>query len=148
MAAGAWLAAALPAAAQQPVAPPPPPPAEGSYELWAVEEQPRLRNADKVAERIAAAYPPALADSGIGGQVRLRLRILENGRVDPESVSVLQATNPAFVEAATTVARQMRFAPAKARGRPMKVWVELPIHFRSPVPRPAEGDSARTGARP
>jgi TonB family protein len=34
------------------------PPDEGTYELSAIEEQPRLRNGDEIARMIEAQYPP------------------------------------------------------------------------------------------
>ncbi|HVG45579.1 MAG TPA: TonB family protein, partial [Longimicrobium sp.] len=101
-------------------APPPPPsssPDEGTYELSAVEEQPRLRNGTEVARQIAASFPSTLPDSVVAGRVVLRFRIQENGRVDSATVSVVQATNPAFAETAMAVARQMRFTPARTGGR-------------------------------
>jgi TonB family protein len=128
---------------------PPPPPAEGCEPSAAVE-QPRLLNAGREARRIAAVYPSALADSGIEGQVLLRFRVLANGRVDPESVSAVRASNPAFAEAATMVVREMRFRPARGvGGRPVIAWAVLPINFRLP-PRPAvrPDSSGRGGARP
>jgi hypothetical protein len=69
--------------------------------------------------------------------------------VDPESVSAVWASNPAFAEAATKLVEEMRFSPARADGRPVLAWAVLPIHFRLP-PRPAvkPDSSGRGGARP
>jgi TonB family protein len=130
------------------VAAPPPPPAEGCVPSAAME-QPRLLNADRVARRMAAVYPSALADSGIVGEVHLRFRVLLNGRVDPESVSAVQASNQAFAEAAIRLVEEMRFRPARVGGRPVVAWAVLPFHFQLP-PRPAVSpdSSGRGGARP
>ena len=124
------------------------PPDEGTYELSAVEEQPRLQNGADITRQLSASFPSSLPDSVVAGRVVLRFRILEDGRVDSATISVQHATNPAFGETAMTVARQMRFRPARTGGRPVKVWVDLPIYFHRPAPRPAAGDSASTGARP
>jgi TonB family protein len=121
------------------------PPDEGTYELSAIEEQPRLQNAAEVARLITTAYPAALADSGIAGHVMLRFRILENGQADPATISAVQSTHPGFAEPAISVARGMRFRPARTGGRPVKVWVDLPIFFRLAGPRPARPDSSGTG---
>ncbi|HET7229584.1 MAG TPA: TonB family protein [Longimicrobium sp.] len=123
------------------------PPDEGTYELSAVERPPRMLNVDEIGRQITANYPAALVDSGVTGQVDLRFRILENGTVDPESVMVEEATNPAFADAATRVTGKMRFSPAFLRGCPVKVWVTLPIYFNIMKPLPAEGDSAGRGTR-
>lgn len=128
---------------------PPPPAAEGCVPSAALE-QPRLLNPGRVARQIAAVYPSALADSGIEGEVHVRFRVLLNGRVDPESVSAVWASNPAFVEAAIRVVQEMRFRPATVvGGRPVIAWAVLPINFRLP-PRPTvkPDSSGRGGARP
>jgi TonB family protein len=133
----------------RPVVPPPPPPQAEGYELSAVDERPRLLDAGRFARRIAAVYPSALADSGIAGEVYLRFRILLDGHVDPESVSAVRASHPAFAEAATTLVQEIRFRPARVGGRAVIAWAVLPIHFRLP-PRPAvkPDSSGRGGARP
>lgn len=126
------------------------PPDEGTYELSAVEELPVIRNPAGVARQIAARYPPALRDSGVWGGVILRFRLMESGTVEPSSVGVELTTDPAFNEPAMAVVREMRFQPARVNGRPVKVWIELPIGFLAVPTAPAPADSAATptGARP
>ena len=144
LAAAAWLAAAPPAAGQQND---PKPPSEGTYELSAVEVLPQLRNRDEIARAIAERYPRALLDSAVTGDVLLRFRVLRDGTVDPASVLVERATNDAFAEAAMAVARRMQFAPAKLGGRPVVVWVTVPIRFGIERPAPAREDFSGTGGR-
>lgn len=115
------------------------PPNEGTYELAAVDELPMLRDRERAARRIAAAFPPALRDSGVAaGAVMVRFRIMENGTVDAASPRVEMTTEPRFDEAAISVIRQMRFQPAKLNGRPVKAWVVMPIQFQAPAPAPSE----------
>jgi TonB family protein len=118
------------------------PPDEGTYELSAVEELPVIRNPAGVGRQIAARYPPALRESGVWGGVVLRFRLMENGTVEPSSLSVELTTDPAFDEPAMAVVREMRFQPAKVN--------ELPIGFMTVPTAPAPADSAATppGARP
>jgi protein TonB len=106
------------------------PPDEGTYELSAVEEQPSLSNSSEVQRQLARNYPPLLRDAGVIGTVTLRMRVLEDGHVDPESISVENTTHDAFADAAKRVVEKMRFRPAKVGGHPVKVWVTLPVTFQ------------------
>lgn len=104
-------------------------PEEGTYEISAVEERPDLTNRADIGRSISRNYPPLLKDAGITGTVTLRLRVLEDGRVDQESIQVENSSHDAFADAAKKVVERMRFRPAKVGGRPVKVWVTLPITF-------------------
>jgi protein TonB len=106
------------------------PPDEGTYELSAVEEQPALSNGAEVQRQLSRQYPPLLRDAGVVGTVTLRMRVLENGTVDPESISVENSTHDAFADAAKRVVERMRFRPAKVGGKAVKVWVTLPVTFQ------------------
>ncbi|MBV9108463.1 MAG: energy transducer TonB, partial [Gemmatimonadetes bacterium] len=106
------------------------PPDEGTYELSAVEEQPSLSNSSEVQRQLARNYPPLLRDAGVTGQVVLRMRVMEDGHVDPESISVESTSNDAFGDAAKRVVERMRFRPAKVGGHAVKVWVTLPVTFQ------------------
>jgi TonB family protein len=120
-------------------------PAEGTYELAAIEEMPRPLNTGFIARQIAARYPRALRDQYVSGYVILRFRVLEGGTVDSATVTPVLSTDLAFEEPAVTVVRQMRFSPARVNGRPVKAWVELPIHFDVERPAPPPADSAAAG---
>jgi protein TonB len=106
------------------------PPDEGTYELSAVEEQPELSNRSEVARQMSRNYPPLLRDAGVTGTVTIRMRVNEDGHVDAESISVENSTHEAFGDAAKRVVERMRFRPAKVGGRPVKVWVTLPVTFQ------------------
>jgi protein TonB len=106
------------------------PPDEGTYELSAVEEQPELSNRSEVARQLSRNYPPLLRDAGVVGTVTVRMRVMENGSVDPSSVSIENSTHEAFGDAARRVVERMRFRPAKVGGKAVKVWVTLPVTFQ------------------
>jgi protein TonB len=106
------------------------PPDEGTYELSAVEEQPELSNRSEVARQLSRNYPPLLRDAGVVGTVTIRMRVMENGSVDPESISIENSTHDAFGDAAKRVVERMRFRPAKVGGKAVKVWVTLPVTFQ------------------
>jgi TonB family protein len=92
------------------------------------DEQPVLATRD-LARLINRAYPPSLKAHPVPGSADVHMLILATGRVDSASVSYETASSPAFGFAATQVARQLRFRPAKVGGRPVAVWVTYPIHF-------------------
>jgi protein TonB len=96
----------------------------------AVETHPALLNAGDVMRRIAQGYPPLLRDRGTTGMAVLRMRVTADGQPDPAALYVLGATRSGFARAAAGVARHMRWRPATTNGKPVAVWVELPIMFQ------------------
>jgi TonB family protein len=79
-------------------------------------------------------YPIELWDQDIEGQTLLRVRVTETGQVD--SVVVLESSGQgAFDSAAIAGARDLRFRPARRKGKRIVVWAEVPVHF-SKRPRP------------
>lgn len=74
-------------------------------------------------------YPVALRDAGVGGEVHVRFRVLQNGTVDPASVAVTRSTEHGFDEAAIEAARRLTFSPARIYGQPVRVWVAVPITY-------------------
>lgn len=110
------------------------PPDEGSYDLSVIEVQPRLRNGDDIARMIEAQYPPALREGRVEGEATVRFRIMETGRVDPQTVTIEHATHEAFGPVAASAARLMRFSPALIGRVPVRVWVSVPVRFRLQFP--------------
>jgi TonB family protein len=121
-------------------------PEEGTYELAAIEEFPRLLNGAVVSRSFTQSYPPALRDSSVSGDVIVRFRVVEDGTVDPATTEAILSTDLAFEEPAIAGVRLMRFRPAKVGGRPVKAWIEIPIHFSvqtdepAGAPRPEQND--------
>ncbi len=77
---------------------------------------------------IPATYPLDLWDAGVEGETLLRVRVTEMGAVD--SVEVIEASGyPAFDSAAVRGARELRFSPAREKGRRIRVWAKIPVHF-------------------
>ena len=100
-----------------------------TYDINAVEQMPELINRQTVFNAIEREYPPVLRDMGTRGAVTLRMRLLEDGRVDRASVDVTESSGLQFDDAARRVVYLMRFRPARIRGRAVKVWVTLPVVF-------------------
>lgn len=94
-------------------------------------ERPRLENAQEVRQALRDAYPDALRDAGIGGQVTVWFYIDAEGQVDEVRVAQ-ESEHPALDRAALEVARTFRFKPALNGETPVAVWVQFPIVFRTP----------------
>jgi protein TonB len=98
--------------------------------LSALESPPELLNREEVAEAISRNYPPLLRDAGVTGSATLRMQVGRDGVVDSTTIEVMESTHEAFGDAAARVASQLRFRPARVDGKPVRVWVTLPITFQ------------------
>jgi periplasmic protein TonB len=105
---------------------------QGTYELHAVEEHPRPTNLADLQRTMQRNYPPLLRDAGVQGTVQVRFRVLEDGRVDGESISVSASTHDQFNDPTIRAVRGLRFRPARVNNRPVRVWVELPVQWTVP----------------
>lgn len=105
------------------------PPDEGTYELSAVEEQPRPTNIADLRRQLERNYPPLLRDARVTGTVQVRMRVMEDGTVDANSIQVTSSSHEQFNDPTIRSVQRLRFRPAKVNGRPVKVWVELPIQW-------------------
>jgi protein TonB len=91
-------------------------------------------------------YPPALYAGKVQGNVTLRIHIDSTGAVWPESTIVVESSGyPALDSAAVKGSQQLRFEPAKLRGKPLGISILLPIFFRHPKGRPLPGDTILQG---
>jgi protein TonB len=106
------------------------PPDEGTYELSAVEEQPRVTNGAELQRLLERNYPPLLREAGVTGTVTVKMRVEEDGTVDANSISIEDASNDQFADATKRSVARLRFRPAKVGGRPVKVWVILPVTWQ------------------
>jgi TonB family protein len=100
---------------------------------------------------VPIAYPPALFEGRVEGDVVLRLFVDSTGKLIPESTRVAEASGyPALDSAALAGATALRFAPAKRHGVAVATAFLQPVEFRqvgttrtgtiltpTPVPPPA-----------
>jgi len=100
-----------------------------TVEAMTLDEPPKATNGLEAAMALARGYPRGMRDAGVGGAAMLRLRIGEDGRLDPASLRALWASRPAFAQAALSVARRIRWTPAQVDGHPAAAWALLPIAF-------------------
>lgn len=115
---------------------------------------------------VPIAYPPALFEQKVEGDVTLRLFVDSTGKLIPESTRVAEQSGyPALDSAALAGAAQLRFAPAKRHGIAVATAFLQPVEFRqvgttrtgtvtrppppapTPVPPPAPAP-ARPASRP
>lgn len=77
------------------------------------------------------AYPPALYEQKVEGDVTMRLFVDSTGKLIPESTRVVEASGyPALDSAALAGAAALRFAPAKRNGVPVATAFLQPVEFR------------------
>lgn len=105
------------------------PPDEGTYEISAVEERPSPTNTRDLLRQLERNYPPLLRDARVTGTVQVRMRVMEDGSVDANSITVTSSSHDQFNDPTIRSVQRLRFRPAKVNGRPVKVWVELPIQW-------------------
>lgn len=108
----------------------------------------------------AVQYPSDLYARGIEGDVVLRLYVDSTGRLAPESTRVAESSKWAALDsAAVRGVRQLRYAPARRRGRPVSTMFLQTVQFRRPGaaqtapperarPRPAPSRPPRADSSP
>ena len=80
---------------------------------------------------VPIAYPPALFDQKVEGDVTLRLFVDSTGRLVPESSRVAEPSGyPALDSAALAGSAALRFAPAKRHGIAVATVFLQPVEFR------------------
>jgi len=94
-----------------------------------VQERPHLTAASPVT------YPAPLLLGRVSGHVVVEAVIDTTGRVEEESIRVVESTDARFNEAARSYARGARFAPGRVAGRAVRVRFQIPVDFRLPSRR-------------
>lgn len=75
------------------------------------------------------SYPELLRQAGVQGQVVLEAVVDTTGRVLAQSLLVVAATNPGFVEPARQALLATLFRPAASGGKPVRMRVRIPYQF-------------------
>jgi TonB family protein len=92
--------------------------------------KPDLANRDVIARALTRSYPAALRDAGIGGTALVWVLIRPDGSVGKTEIRE-SSGRVELDEAALNVAKEMRFTPARHKGDPVAVWIQLPIVFKT-----------------
>jgi protein TonB len=120
----------------EPTVVPSDPPTPEPAEEWivddaSVEQRPELDRSG-LARAMERYYPPVLRDSRVTGRVVIELVVDTDGRVREGSARIVEASHPAFADAALRAAERFRFRPGKMAGTPVPVRVTLPIQWTVP----------------
>jgi TonB family protein len=83
---------------------------------------PRTRNP-------APDYPAELRQQGVRGFVRARFMVTADGKVKPNTLVILQATNKRFARAVEDVLPRLEFMPAEVQGRKVEQLTEQLFSF-------------------
>ena len=75
------------------------------------------------------AFPEQLRSAGLSGAVTLEFVVDTLGRIESESVRVLQSDHEQFTLSVRAVLLRLRFIPAEAQGRKVRQLVRLPFRF-------------------
>ncbi len=97
---------------------------EDSLYFEAVDDLP------KVVKQVPPRYPETARKRGQQGTVFLRALVNKRGR--PAKVSVIPGKElaPDLDKAAVNAVRQWEFTPAKAKGKPVEIYITIPVAFR------------------
>lgn len=78
---------------------------------------------------VKVEYPDAARERGIEGKVHVGFLVLRDGSTS--HLQIEQPAHPLLNAAALQAVNQMKFEPGTHRGRPVPVWMSLPISFRT-----------------
>ncbi|MBB4635451.1 energy transducer TonB [Longimicrobium terrae] len=100
----------------------------GIYELKDVTVQPRPINVPELQRAMELSYPEALRFAGTTGMVQVRFVVEKDGRTS--GATITRSTEIGFNNPTVYSVSALRFSPARVNGRPVRVWVELPIQWQ------------------
>jgi len=82
--------------------------------------------APKMLSTIKVAYPKEAKKNGIDGTVTISVLISKTGLV--EEAEIVDGI-PELNESAIKAIKKVRFKPGKHKGKPVNVWMDVPVHF-------------------
>ena len=75
-------------------------------------------------------YPAIAKDAGITGVVHVQFVVREDGKVDPDDITILRGVHLALDNEAKRVIKNMPdWIPGRQRGKPVAVYYKLPFRF-------------------
>lgn len=101
-----------------------------TYSLAEVETKPSLSSVAAFQRTVSDGYPEDLKRRRMGGIAEVAFIVDATGKVVPSSVEVVDATQPAFGEAAKKALLQTGFNPGKVSGSAVRTKVSLPIIYK------------------
>lgn len=107
----------------------PPPTHEGTNEYFVPYDEPPQPIGGFAAIQKSLVYPELARKAGVDGQVTVFARIDENGEVIDTKILVPLGESGCN-EAAVAAIKSVRWKPAQENGKPVAVWIAVPIRFR------------------
>ncbi len=104
--------------------------ASRTYTLAEVETKPSLASIQTFQRVVSDSYPEDMKRRRMGGIAEITFIVDANGKVEPGSVEIVDATQPAFGEAAKKAVIEAGFKPGKVSGTAVRTKVSLPIVYR------------------
>lgn len=98
-------------------------PVGNTFETYHLNRTPQLISG------LVPKYPNKFRESGIGGNVTLRIKIDESGKVIQAIAQ--ESSDPEFTESALKAIRDARFDIPTRNGNPVKTVINLPITFQA-----------------
>lgn len=98
-----------------------------TWELKDVQQLPQPLNVDDLRKAMIQLYPPLLYLARTSGRVEVRFRVDAHGV--PDALEVMRSTEPVFDAPTLEALRKLRFSPALVDGKPVAVWVLLPVEW-------------------
>ncbi len=77
-------------------------------------------------------YPQSMRASGTNGLVVAEFIVDSAGRVEPDNIGVMSATDPLFADAVRDALSRATFYPARLKGRSVRQIMRLPFSFQAP----------------
>lgn len=105
--------------------------ASKAYSLAEVQTKPSLASVATFQRIVSEGYPEDLKRRRLGGIAEVAFIVDAAGKVEPSSVEVVDATQPAFGEAAKKALLQAGFNPGKVSGSAVRTKVSLPIVYKA-----------------
>ena len=105
---------------------PPAPVVEAPVSVAVVDERPRVLNLNELVSRMRDLYPPNYRIAEVEAQVVVQLVVDREGRVEQDP-TVVSTSHEAFAAPTLQVVRHLRWEPARRNGKPVRVWVRLPV---------------------
>jgi TonB family protein len=108
-----------------------------------VEVPPRPINLAAFRRQLERTYPPHLRDGRIQAPVHVRMLVDTAGV--PHEIEIVRTTHKEFSQPTLESIGTLRFRPARVDGKPVNVWVELPIEWSVSAPPRTDPFEARGG---
>jgi len=107
--------------------PPPPPPPIDKKEVWVKYDNPPKVVGGFGEVGKALEYPESARKAGIEGMVDVALQIDEKGKIVASKIA--KSLDPDCDKAALEALKAVKWKPALKKGKPVKVWVTVPVKF-------------------